>query len=146
MCEPTSLINLFLATGNELNSLWGLFITAHIAIIAAVYGIERLRRLTILEICLFSIGYTLFSVINIRAKLESYKLLNVIAKEIKVSIKGSNLEILSKHFESVELDDRIILLWVVHVFAVVAIAIVAVTKKYYSKDSRFTKHFNVNRR
>jgi hypothetical protein len=146
MCEPTTLINLFVAIGNQLNSLWGLFITAHIVIIAAIYGIERLRRLSILEICLFSIGYILFSVVNIRAKLESYKLLNAIAKEIELSIKGSNLDILSKYFEGVELDDRIIILWVVHVFTVVAIAIVAVTKKYYSKDSRFTKHSNVNRR
>jgi len=145
MCD-TTLINLFVAIGNQLNSLWGFFITAHIAMIAAIYGIERLKRLTILEICLLGIGYIFFSVINIRAKLESYKLLSTVAKEIKVSVKGSNLEILSKHFEGVELDDRIIILWVVHVFTVVAIAIVAITKKYYSKDSRINKSFNVSRK
>ena len=146
MNDHTTLINLYLATCSELNFVWGFFLTAHIAMIAAIYGIERLRRLTILEICLFSIGYILFSAINFRAKFESYKLLSAIEKEIEISIRGSNLEILSKHFEGVELDDRIFLMWVAHIFAVVAIVLITIIKKYYSKDFRFNKRFDDNRK
>ena len=134
MGDSVTLINLFIATCNQIDSLWQFFVTVHLALVAALYGIERLRRLKNLEIIIFSTAYLLFSCINIRAKLDIYRLLIAIDKEIDINIKESNLEILRRYFSGVEYDDRVLVLLAVHIFSALAIATVVFINRYSSKQ------------
>ena len=68
MGSELHLIALFMAIGSELNSLWQFFLSVHLALVASLYGIDRLSHLKKIDLFLLGTGYFMFTFINLRAK------------------------------------------------------------------------------
>ncbi len=129
MNAELQLIDLFIATGDQLDSLWQFFVTVHLALIASLYGIERLNHLKNIEVILFSLAYLVFSLINVRAKHDSYNLLISLENIItKVTLSGKYTE-LQDYFNDLVYSDRLIILWGVHFFSAIAIYAILRTRK-----------------
>lgn len=125
MQSGLTLISTFIAIGDQIDSLWQFFVSVHLAIIASLYGIERLNNLRTIETILFGFGYIIFSLINMRAKQQAYGLLINIENEINSSSSGLSIyPFLSEYFSNSSYDDRLLILWIVHAFAGISIVII----------------------
>lgn len=131
--SSAEIVELFVIVGSRLDALWEFFVTVHLAVAAAVLGIERLSKPRTCEYTLLSVAYLAFSWINLRAKLAAYQLLVSVEQEAASILSGAQLENLHRLFLESEFDDRTAIAYTVHVATIVFIVILGFEKQARQK-------------
>lgn len=111
-------VQLFILCGQEIDASWNFFVTIHIAIFGAFFLSDKFEKSTKIQIFIIISSYILFSIINLRAKLNSYRIYNSLLSDLKRSISDASHGI--KFFiENYAVDDRIYISIFVHAIAFV---------------------------
>ncbi len=117
--EYKDLLQIYLMSGQKIDSLWEFFVTIHLAIFGIFFLIERVKNN---HIIIFYVSYILFAVINLRAKIYEYNFIISIYSELKESTH--NLTSISKYFLSHQFTDRIFVTLFVHIFAFLCVSLI----------------------
>lgn len=111
--ELFELLQIFSMAGQKIDALWEFFVTVHLAIFGALFMFHKMKTH---QLVITLISYIAFSIINLRAKIEEYELYKSILLEIK-KIDKQRLMQLSSFFSGYNVDDRIIVVYTVHIIA-----------------------------
>lgn len=118
--EANDLLDSFLVAEQNIDSLWQFFVSVHLAIFGAFFTIKTIRRH---QLSIFIASYILFTIINIRAKINEYLLYTSIAKELQTKL-DANSEILN-FYNNFDTSDRILILYTIHIISFIFILILS---------------------
>ena len=108
------LMQIFSIAGQKIDSLWEFFVTVHIAIFSGLFLYKHMKK-DQLVISLFSYG--LFSIINLRAKIQEYELYQSLLQDIKEINFNENVNNISNFIGNYDVSDRYMVTYFVHFFA-----------------------------
>lgn len=117
--SDSQLISMLLTSGQNIDSLWNFYVTVHLGIAGAIIYSKRIDRSYVL---VFAIGYSVFSLINFRAKDNEYKLYTSIVSAIKESSSFDELPATIKlFFNAYDVDDRLMINIGVHMLTAISV-------------------------
>jgi len=110
------LMQIFSMSSGKIDSLWEFFVTVHLAIFGGLFIYKKLKTD---QLCIALISYIAFSLINLRAKIQEYKLYESLLFEIK-GMKFQQIQNLNNFFSNYDISDRFLITYAVHIFSFVA--------------------------
>lgn len=110
------LMQLGILCGQEIDTSWNFFISIHMAIFGAILISNNLRRISMLQKFILYSSYLLFTVVNVRSKINSYKLYCAIFYDLNKADSKIG-EGVKNYIVNVDFDDRITICVIIHVFA-----------------------------
>lgn len=128
--EIEHLMNYFILTGQKLDVLWQFFVTIHLAILGGVLFFRRLHKS---EIAILLLSYLIFSLVNIRAKINEYEIYTHLIKDIKKNIPSTYD--LASFFNSYSVDDRYCITLVIHIASFIALCYMIWLRRKYGEIS-----------
>lgn len=110
------LMQLAILCGQEIDTSWNFFISIHMAIFGAILISNNLKLISMQQKFILYLSYLLFTVINVRSKINSYTLYSSIFHDLN-TINNQIGEGVKNYIVNSNFDDRITICVAIHVFA-----------------------------